>query len=513
MSIYEVHLGSWRRMPEDGRPLARRTASWPSQLRRLRRRPRLHPRRADAGGRAPLRRLVGLPGRRLLRARRARSARPTTSARSSTRCHQRGIGVIVDWVPAHFPKDEWALARFDGTALYEHADPRQGEHPDWGTLVFNYGRNEVRNFLVANALYWLEEFHVDGLRVDAVASMLYLDYSREAGRVGAQRATAAARTSRRSPSCRRSNTVVHGAHPGVLTIAEESTAWPGRVAARCTSAASASATSGTWAGCTTRSRTSRQDPVHRRYHHNELTFGLVYAWSENFVLPLSHDEVVHLQGLAARQDAGRPTGSSFANLRALLRVDVGPPRQAAAVHGRRARAGAASGSTTRSLDWHLLDDPRARRRAVARPRPQPRRSRASRRCGRATSRPTGSAGSTPTTATTACSRSLRFGPDGGRPPVVCVANLTPVPRHGYRLGLPAGGRWREVLDTDADRLRRQRRRQRRGVAPTPTPWHGFPQSLAAHAAAARRRRSGSPPDLIRASGSRTARSGPRHRSA
>ena len=173
MSIYEMHLGSWR-PGLTYRELADAAG-------RLRRRPGLHARRVHAGRRAPVRRVVGLPGHRLLRARPSRFGAPTTSGTWSTRLHQAGIGVIIDWVPAHFPKDEWALARFDGTPLYEHADPRRGEHPDWGTYIFNFGRPEVRNFLVANAVYWLEEFHIDGLRVDAVASMLYLDYSREDG--------------------------------------------------------------------------------------------------------------------------------------------------------------------------------------------------------------------------------------------------------------------------------------------------------------------------------------------
>ena len=173
MSIYEAHPASWRQ-GLGWRDLADELGEHVEEL-------GLHARRADAGDAAPVRPVVGLPGDGVLRARRRRSASPTTCARSSTRCTNRGIGVILDWVPAHFPRDEWALARFDGTALYEHADPRRGAHPDWGTLVFNLGRHEVRNFLLANALYWLEEFHADGLRVDAVASMLYLDYSREAG--------------------------------------------------------------------------------------------------------------------------------------------------------------------------------------------------------------------------------------------------------------------------------------------------------------------------------------------
>ena len=205
--------------------------------------------------------------------------------------HREGIGVLLDWVPAHFPRDEWALARFDGTALYEHEDPRRGSHPDWGTLIFNLSRNEVRNFLLANALYWLREFHADGLRVDAVASMLYLDYSREGGEWlpnqhgGRENLEAVS-------FLRELNEVVHAREAGVAVIAEESTAWPG--VSRPTSMGGLGFTfkwNMGWMNDTL--SYVEREPVHRRFHHDELTFSLVYAWDENFVLPLSHDEVVH----------------------------------------------------------------------------------------------------------------------------------------------------------------------------------------------------------------------------
>ncbi|HEY0806709.1 MAG TPA: 1,4-alpha-glucan branching protein GlgB, partial [Pseudonocardiaceae bacterium] len=208
--------------------------------------------------------------------------------------HQRGIGVLMDWVPAHFPKDEWALARFDGTPLYEHADPRRGEQPDWGTLVFDFGRNEVRNFLVANALYWMDEFHIDGLRVDAVASMLYLDYSRPAGQwlpneYGGRENLDAVRF------LQELNATVYRRQPGVVMVAEESTSWPG--VSRPTHLGGLGfgfKWNMGWMHDTLHYLS--REPVHRSFHHNEMTFSLVYAWSENFVLPLSHDEVVHGKG-------------------------------------------------------------------------------------------------------------------------------------------------------------------------------------------------------------------------
>jgi 1,4-alpha-glucan branching enzyme len=229
-------------------------------------------------------------------------------------CHQNGIGVIIDWVPAHFPKDAHGLRRFDGTALYEHEDPRQGEHPDWGTMIFNFGRTEIRNFLVANSLFWLDKYHIDGLRVDAVASMLYLDYSRKEGE-WVPNAYGGRENLEAIHLLREFNEQAHTQYPGVLTIAEESTAWPG--VSRPTSHGglgfSVKWNMG-WMNDTL--RYMRHEPIHRKYHHNELTFSLIYAFTENFALPLSHDEVVHGKGALIAQMSG-DLWQKFANLRLL----------------------------------------------------------------------------------------------------------------------------------------------------------------------------------------------------
>ena len=267
--------------------------------------------------------------------------------------HVAGIGVLLDWVPAHFPRDEWALARFDGTALYEHDDPRRGAHPDWGTLIFNLSRNEVRNFLLANALYWVREFHADGLRVDAVASMLYLDYSREPGdwvpneHGGRENLEAVA-------FLRELNEVLHAREPGVAVIAEESTDWPG--VSRPTSMGGLGFTfkwNMGWMNDTL--SYVEHDPVHRRFHHDELTFSLVYAWDENFVLPLSHDEVVHgKRSLLSKLPGDR--WQQLATLRALYGLMWSHPgKQSLFMGGELAEWG--EWSEGRSLDWALLDDP------------------------------------------------------------------------------------------------------------------------------------------------------------
>ena len=282
--------------------------------------------------------------------------------------HARGIGVILDWVPAHFPRDEWALQRFDGTALYEHADVRRGSHPDWGTLVFNFGRLEVKNFLVANALYWLEEFHVDGLRVDAVASMLYLDYSRKPGewipnRNGGREDLEAV------DFLKELNGVVHLRHPGAMVIAEESTAWPG--VSRPTSMGGLGFTfkwNMGWMNDTL--AYLENEPVHRAYHHNEATFSLMYAWDENFVLPLSHDEVVHGKRALLRKFPG-DDWQQRATLRALYgHMWAHPGKKLLFMGGELAQGD--EWSEARSLDWYLLDHPEPRRCPAARRRPQPR---------------------------------------------------------------------------------------------------------------------------------------------
>jgi 1,4-alpha-glucan branching enzyme len=266
-------------------------------------------------------------------------------------CHQNGLGVILDWVPAHFPKDNFALRRFDGTALYEHEDPRQGEHPDWGTLIFNYGRNEVRNFLLSNALFWLDKYHIDGLRVDAVASMLYLDYSRNEGewipnQYGGRENLEAI------SFLKEFNEQVHLQYPGALTIAEESTAWGGVSRPTYTGGLGFSLKWNMgWMNDTL--RFMRHESIHRKYHHNELTFSLIYAFTENFALPLSHDEVVHGKRSLLDQMPG-DLWQKFANLRLLYSYMWTHPGKKMLFMGSDI-AQWHEWNHDESLQWHLLE--------------------------------------------------------------------------------------------------------------------------------------------------------------
>ena len=356
--------------------------------------------------------------------------------------HQAGIGVIVDWVPAHFPKDSWALAQFDGTALYEHEDPRRGEHPDWGTLVFNFGRNEVRNFLVANALYWLEEMHVDGLRVDAVASMLYLDYSRKAGEwlpneYGGRENLEAVRF------LQEMNATVYARVPGIVTIAEESTAWP--AVSRPTHLGGLGFGFKWNMGWMHDSLDYvAREPVYRQFHHHQLTFSLVYAFTENFVLPISHDEVVHGKGSLLRKMPG-DRWQQLANLRAYLAFMWAHPGKQLLFMG--SEFGQESEwSEARSLDWWLLDTPDHRGLFnLVRDLNHTYRDRAALH-----SRDFGPDGFSWIDANDTAHNVfsfLRWGNDGSV--VACVANFSGVPHHDYRVGLPRGGTWRELLNTDS----------------------------------------------------------------
>jgi 1,4-alpha-glucan branching enzyme len=443
VSIYECHLGSWRRTQDaDGgwRPLSYREMAevLPGYLRDL-----------DFShveflpvAEHPLYRSWGYQVTGFY-APTARYGPPDDFRYLVDRLHQAGIGVLVDWVPGHFPKDDWALARFDGTALYEHADPRLGEHPDWGTAVFNYGRHEVRNFLLANALYWIEEFHLDGLRVDAVASMLYLDYSRRDGewvtnRFGGRENLEAI------DFIREFNEVVYRHHPSVMLVAEESTSWP--------AVSRPTYLGGLGFGFKWNMGWMHdtlvyfsKDPIHRRYHHHELTFALLYAFSENFVLPLSHDEVAHGKGsLLAKMPGDR--WQKFANLRALLAwMWAHPGRPLLFMGGEIGQND--EWRHDASLDWHLLDHPEhAGVHALVRAlntvyRHEP-------ALWAQDFEWTGFRWIDPDDADNSVLSFLRFPAEGGRS-VACVANLTPVPRRDYRVGLPQPGRWVEILNSDS----------------------------------------------------------------
>jgi 1,4-alpha-glucan branching enzyme len=385
------------------------------------------------------------------------------------RLHQRGLGVILDWVPAHFPRDEWALARFDGTPLYEHADPRRGAHPDWGTLVFNLGRNEVRNFLLSNALFWLREYHADGLRVDAVASMLYLDYSRGEGEwvpneFGGNEDLDAVEF------LRRFNELVHDREPGVISAAEESTAWPG--VSRPTYLGGLGfgfKWNMGWMHDTL--DYFQREPVHRRFHHHQLTFSLMYAFSENFVLPLSHDEVVHGKRSLLQKLPG-DRWQQLANLRALYAyMWAHPGKKLLFMGGELAQE--REWDHAASLDWHLLEQAgHAGVQSLVRDlnriyREEP-------ALYELDFEPSGFLWLEPNDADANVLAFARL-PNRGRP-VVCVCNLSPVPREGYRLGLPQAGRWRELLNTDSTFYGGSDVGNLGAIAAEGRPWHEQPQS-------------------------------------
>ncbi|WP_045315524.1 1,4-alpha-glucan branching protein GlgB [Lentzea aerocolonigenes] len=384
--------------------------------------------------------------------------------------HQRGIGVLVDWVPAHFPKDAWALAKFDGTPLYEHADPRRGEQLDWGTLVFDFGRNEVRNFLVANALYWIEEFHLDGLRVDAVASMLYLDYSRPADQwlpneFGGRENLDAVRF------LQELNATVYRRHPGVVMIAEESTAWPG--VTRPTHLGGLGFGFKWNMGWMHDSlHYLSREPIHRSFHHNEMTFSLVYAWSENFVLPLSHDEVVHGKGSLWQRMPGDDWNKA-AGVRSLLAfMWAHPGKQLLFMGGEFGQQ--QEWSESRSLDWHLVEQGGLHQgiQSLLRDLNSVYRTAAALFSHDVT--PEGFQWIDANDSGGNVLSFLRIGEDGST--LACVANFAGMPHHDYRVGLPSAGRWKELVNTDAAHYGGSGVGNMGGVEAEAKPWHGRPYS-------------------------------------
>ena len=379
--------------------------------------------------------------------------------------HQNGIGVIVDWVPGHFPKDEWALARFDGQPLYEYGDPRRGEHPDWGTLVFDFGRHEVRNFLVANALYWLEEFHVDGLRVDAVASMLYLDYSRNPGEWvpnvygGREHLEAIS-------FLQETNATAYRRVPGTVTIAEESTDWPG--VTRPTHLGGLGFGLKWNMGWMHDSLLyMSKEPIYRQYHHGEMTFSLIYAFSENFVLPISHDEVVHGKGSLLRKMPG-DRWQQLANVRAFLAFMWSHPGKQLLFMGSEFGQ-EAEWSEGRSLDWWLEQTPwHAGLQQLV--RDLNRLYREHPQLWQLDSDPRGfewiDANDSPHNTFSYLRK------DSSGRPLAIIVNFAAIPHENYRIGLPQTGRWREVLNTDAELYGGSGVGNLGGVTAEPVSWHG-----------------------------------------
>jgi 1,4-alpha-glucan branching enzyme len=442
MAIYEVHLGSWARIPEEGN----RYLTYPELAARL------IPYVLDMGyTHIELLPVMEHPfsgswGYQVtgFYAPTSRFGTPREFKGFIDACHRAGLGVILDWVPGHFPKDAHALARFDGTSLYEHADPRQGEHRDWGTLIFNYGRNEVRNFLLANALFWLHEYHADGLRVDAVASMIYLDYSRGAdewvpNRFGGRENLEALEF------LRQMNTLTHVEQPGSITVAEESTAWPS--VSRPTYLGGLGFTykwNMGWMNDIL--EYIRKDAVYRRWDHSHLTFSLIYAFTENFILPFSHDEVVHGKGSMLRKVPG-DSWQKAATLRALYGFMYAHPGKKLMFMGCEFGQDR-EWNHDQSLDWHVLDVPlhAGLRRFVQ--------------------------DLNRTYAVEPALHEVDFEPHGfqwidcndnensvvslirrardGRDFLVALLNFTPVPRDGYRIGVPAAGAYTELLNSDAE---------------------------------------------------------------
>jgi 1,4-alpha-glucan branching enzyme len=469
MSIYEVHLGSWARVPEDGnrflsyRELALRLVPYVKNLgfTHIELLPVMeHP-------------FSGSWGYQVLGffAPTSRFGPPEDFKLFVEACHQAGLGVILDWVPGHFPKDEHGLAYFDGTALFEHADPRQGEHQDWGTLIFNYGRNEVRSFLLSSALFWLDEYHVDGLRVDAVASMLYLDYSRHAGewipnRYGGRENLEAI------DFLKQLNVLTHGTHPGTLTAAEESTAWPG-VSRPVHLGGLGFTYKWNMGWMHDMLEYTRHDPVHRRWAHNLVTFSMLYAFTENFVLPFSHDEVVHGKRAMLDKMPG-DAWQKYASLRTLYGYMFAHPGKKLLFMGNELGQWN-EWNHDRSLDWHLLDDPAhvALQKYVATLNWLHAQERS---LHEVDFDPEGFRWIDCNDNENSIISFVRYARDQGDS-VTTAFNFTPVPRHAYRIGVPEPGYYAELLNSDSALFGGSNVGNEGGIQSEPVPAHGFAQSI------------------------------------
>lgn len=469
IAIYEVHLGSWRRVPEEAnRPLTYRE---------------LAPQLAEYVARLGFTHVEFLPlmehpfygswGYQVSGyfAPTSRYGTPQDVMYLIDYLHQHGIGVILDWVPAHFPSDEHSLGYFDGTYLYEHADSKQRLHPDWGSCIFNYGRNEVRSFLISNALFWLEAYHIDGLRLDAVASMLYLDYGRKAGEwipnVHGGHENLEAIT-----FLRRCNEEVYQHYPDVQTIAEESTSWP-MVSRPLYVGGLGFGLKWDMGWMNDTLSYMARDPIHRKHHHNELTFRQLYAFTENFVLPLSHDEVVYGKGSLLGKMSG-DDWRKFANARLLLAYMYAQPGKKLLFMGGEFGQWR-EWNHEESLDWHLLEDERHRglQRWVQdlnhfyRSEPA---------LYELDNKSEGFSWIDCNDAENSVLSMRRQG-HASNDPLVIIGNFTPVVRHNYRVGVPHSGFWREVLNSDAEVYGGSQQGNMGGVEASPVAAHGYYQSL------------------------------------
>ncbi|MBX7206837.1 MAG: 1,4-alpha-glucan branching protein GlgB [Verrucomicrobiaceae bacterium] len=468
MSIYEVHLGSWKRVPEEGgRPLSYRELA-----------DQLIPYAKDLG--FTHLELMGIAehpfdgswGYQVTGyfAPTSRHGNPDEFREFIDRAHQAGLGVIIDWVPGHFPKDEHGLARFDGTALYEHADPRQGEHQDWGTLIFNYGRSEVRNFLVSNALFWIEQYHIDGLRVDAVASMLYLDYSRQPGQWVPNR-EGGRENLEAIEFLRDLNGTCYARHPGIMMIAEESTAFAG-VSRPISAGGLGFGFKWNMGWMNDSLHYMAHEPVHRKYHHGEATFSMIYAFDENFILVLSHDEVVHGKGSLINKMPG-DRWQQFANLRLFYAwMWAHPGKKLLFMGGEFGQWD--EWSHERSLDWHLfLGEEHAGLQKLIRDLNAlyAKHPALHEKCHEAG----GFQWLDPNDGENSIFPFVRSSSAGEK--VYVIVNATPVVREGYRIGVAEPGVYRELLNTDSSIYSGTNIGSGTGLQTQEAPWHGQPWSI------------------------------------